>query len=292
MAANNELDLQGTETERDDGGVLLPEDSKRGFDLEDVRGQRADMAAVIAKPSEKARIIDRLRLVDQYGNYLDTLDRSGFLRDVSGSVEVCNEPPSFDAVIKSLMTRELKISTEFQQPKLIIRPEINMRAKIQAIDANLPDNGRTMPGSEAVTQVNESFSDIDAGSQMVTGWRSFIVDGAREMEPYEGDPINRTLKDRIGWGKAGLRLGENFIDPDTYLMLVMEAIKNGEPIDQSTYTIFPGYDPAMAPELVVPRVFLAKWSEYYKRLILSWDAPMHIDPRARTRRCVGGSLIK
>jgi hypothetical protein len=281
MSENDGSDLQGEV-------VLLPEDAEKGFDFEDVEHQRIDIREAITRPSEKARLINRLGLVDQYKDRLDTLDSFAFLRDTSRPMEVDIQPPSYEAIIKSLRARELKISTGFQKPTLIIRPEISMRTKIRAIDANLPDNGRFMSGSEAITQVNESFSDIDAGPETVAGWRSFIVDGAREMEPYIGDSTDKTFKDRISWRQAGFGLGENDIDPDTYLMLVMEAIKNGHPIDQDTYTLFSRYN----PDNSVPRIFLGKWSKYYKRPILSWDAPLHNDPRARFRSSVGGRLIK
>jgi hypothetical protein len=310
MARNDELDLQSTGTEDDD--VLLPE-GMEFWETKVVKGKRREVRTIInadgyspaanvglpdraiskKQPSIKAELINQLKLDTQYVERLGTLRHFGFLGEAGKAREGEAKIPSFKEAMKAITTEELEIARGFQKPTLIIRPEISMRAKIRAIDANLPDNGRTMSGSEAVTQVNESLTDIDAGSETVTGWRSFIVDGAQEMEPYKGDPTHETFKDRISWGQAGFRLSESDIDPDTYLMLVMEAIKNGKPIDQNTYTIFPGYDPNLGSELAVPRVFLAKWSEYYKRLILSWDAPMHIDPRARMRRCVGGKdLIK
>ena len=127
--------------------------------------------------------------------------------------------------------KELKIASHFQKPTLLLIPETSFDAKIKALDAHKQGI------QENETHINEVYSESDSGSDKITGWRAVIVDGAEEMEAYKGDNPDLRFDERIKNRKAARKSGEKGMDRHRYVLLMMEAIKNGDPVDKKCHTL-------------------------------------------------------
>lgn len=129
----------------------------------------------------------------------------------------------------------------------------------------------------------------DSGSDEITGWKAMIVDGAIDMSVKDGDDLRLTLEDRIQTRKVAQKPGERGMDRHPYAMLMLEALRKGEPIDNFDN----GYrctlldcDPANS-ETRAPYAF---WDPGFRRVHFDWHRPGSPEVHTRFRSVVGGDV--
>ena len=229
------------------------------------------------KPADAAELDRQLNLEAQYFERLDTLKHYGFLTENGETREGDVPVPSYEKALSTFKPEELEIANHFQKPMLLLVPETSFAAKIQALDAH------RQRMQQNYTYVDEIFSRTDVSSGKIVGWRAVIVDSAKEMESYEGDILYLEFNKRIENRKAARRPGEKGMDRHRYALLMMEAIRNGDPVDQELCTLLDD-DPALS-DYGVP---VARFSRSCLAVDFDWASPRPLGGNARFRSSVGG----
>jgi len=227
---------------------------------------------------KRAVFVKKLEL--QYDERLETLKHYGFLSESGEAKEGDIPPPSIEKAMSTFKLEELEIASHFQKPMLLLIPETSFAAKIKALDAHK----QGMQGND--TYVNIIYTDSDSGSAKITGWRVVIADGAQEMKTYEGDDLGARGGRRIENRKKARKPGEKGMDRHKYALLMMEAIRNGDPIDKEKYTLLDD-DPALRDS----RVPLANFHPDYREVNFNASNPGVVDDLARFRSSVGGDVL-
>ncbi|MBU1092749.1 hypothetical protein KJ836_03740 [Patescibacteria group bacterium] len=232
------------------------------------------------KPVDAAELVNKLELEAQYSERLNTLKHYGFL-DESGEAKEGNvKVPTYEEAMATFKPEELEIASNFQKPTLLLIPETSFEAKVKAMDAHKQGM------QENNTYVNEIYSETDSGSDKITGWRAAIVDGAQEMKAYEGDKLDLRFDKRIEARKATRKEGEKGMDRHRYALLMMEAIKNGNPVDKELYTLLD--DDSALSDSNVPG---ANFYPAVRRVRFYWYDPDGVSGDARFRSSVGGDVL-
>ena len=235
------------------------------------------------KPANSAELIKKLELEAQYGERLNTLKHYGFLSEKGEVKEGEVKAPTYEEAMATFKPEELEIASRFQKPTLLLIPETSFAAKVKAINAHK----QGMQKND--TYVNEIYSKTDSGSDKITGWRAVIVDGAQEMESYEGDKLDLRFDKRIQARKAARKEGEKGMDRHRYALLMMEAIRNGNPVDKELYTLLDD-DPALS-DLSDSDVPSAYFGPSDRRVSFYWNRPVNVGGCARFRSSVGGDVL-
>jgi len=252
---------------------LSPEQHARFAELAKVIGDlRKNATDRIVRPKKK------LKLETQYYGCLETLEYYGFL---NGSGEVGEDdipPPSYEEAKTTFKPNELAIARGFQKPILLLIPEISLEALVKATDAHK----QIEQGSDTVITYSTY---TDSRSDKITGWRAVIVDGAHEMEAYDGNQPDLKSDERIEVRKAARKKGEKGMDRYKYALLMMDAVRNGKPIDGNLYTVLDD-DPVI---LDLWRVPIAGFCLGSGRIFFAWDHD--IGESAQFRSSVGGDVL-
>jgi len=227
---------------------------------------------------KRAVFVKKLEL--QYDERLETLKHYGFLSESGKAKKGDVPPPSIEKAMGTFKPEELEIASHFQKPMLLLVPETSFAAKIKALDAHK----QGMQGND--TYVYKIYTDSDSGSDKITGWRVVIVDGAQEMEIYEGDDLGARVGRRIENRKKARKPGEKGMDRHRYVLLMMEGIKIGNPIDLTAYTLLDD-DPALSDSSVPNAGFLPG----RRKVSFGEGNPEHVSVCARFRSSVGGDVL-
>lgn len=221
----------------------------------------------------------RMKLQEQYDERLNTLKHYGFLREKPDS-EGPTDTPSFAQTMQSFSPEELEVASHFQKPVLLLIPETSFASKVKALDT----------GQHEIlydeTFVDSNFTEPDTDSDQTAGWRAVIVDGSDQMEAYVGDELNLRFEERLKRRKAARKSGEKGMDRHRYTLLMLEAIRNGQPIDQGCFTLLDD-DPALSSSGVP----YADFDTGYHEVDFYWGSPGRIDKKARFRSSVGGDKL-
>ena len=218
------------------------------------------------------------RIDQQFEDRLDTLKQFGFLTEDGKAKEGDVRPPSFEKAMNTFTPEELEIASHFQRPILLLIPETSLEAKVEALDS--------FKGNvQKYTRVPSEFKETDSGSKKITGWRAVIIEGAREMEVYEDDNIKDKLKERLENRKAKKK--DTFLkgmDRHKYIMLTMEAMKNGDLIDQNNWTILE--DDEASKGFMIPGAHV-----FDDELVFISIHPESVIGHSRFRSSVGGNVL-
>jgi len=173
----------------------------------------------------------QIELAPQYGKRLETLKFFGFLGK-NGKTKEGDAPfPPIEKAIDSFTPEELVVAKDFQEPTLLLIPETSFATKVAAID------GHTTMEDQINTFGVDIFTKSDSGTKRISGWKIVIVDGANEMEPKKGDDTKLEYGKRIEKRKKDRNPVEKGMERHAYALLMMESLRNGEPIDKDTYTL-------------------------------------------------------
>lgn len=231
------------------------------------------------KPADMGELIKLLNLETQYVERLDTLWRFGFLAESGDTKKGDIAPPDFEKVLAGFKPEELEIAKNYQKPVLLLVPENSFSAKVAAIDSHRVHN-------QSATYLDPVYGNTDSGSEKITGYRAWVVDGAQEMGLYKGDDVGLELADRIRNRKSARKPYEKGIDRHIFIMLMMESIKNGEPIDQESYTLLDD-DFALSADCIPAGV----WERNGHAVSFGWVSHDGISPDVRLRSSVGGDVL-
>ncbi len=257
------------------------------------------------EPADITELVKKPELETQYGERLDTLKHYGFLTE-SGEVKEGDVAcPFFEKAMSTFKPEELEIASHFQKPTLLLIPETSFAAKVKALDAQKKNYSNTFQLLRAKvmtlllslkinrqgmqkndTYVNEIYTDSDSGSDKIIGWCAVIVDGAQEMEAYEGDKLDSGFDERIRNRKETRKSGEKGMDRHRYALLMMEAIRNGNPVDKESYTLLDD-DPALSPSDVPG----ANFNPNSRRVRFSRFRSGNVSGGAQFRSSVGGDAL-
>jgi hypothetical protein len=215
----------------------------------ETRAQVAGAIAVRGAERQESRdeLIERLRIEPKYGECLDTLRHYGFLTEESINL------PSLEMVLSAFTQEKLEIAGSFRKPTLLIIPNNSFTAKVKAMNAH--KYGRHIDD----IWVDSAYGKSDL-SDKITGWRVAMVEGKHEADSYEGDRMDLTLKTRIKNRKYSRRPGENGMDRNTYISLMMDAVRKGTPVDQAQFTILD--DDSILSESEMP---FAGFDQFHRR---------------------------
>jgi len=246
---------------------------------EDVTEDDLEFIKTVRSWVMKEKLIKQFNLDVQHTERLSTLKHYGFLNENGESREGDVQPPAFEKAMSAFKPEELEIASYFQKPVLLLIPETSFAAKVRTLDAHKQGM------QENNTYVDDIFTKTDSGSDKITGWRAVIVDGAQEMEPYEGDNLDLKFAKRIKNRKSARKPGEKGMDRHRYALLMMEAIRNGDPIDKELYTLLDD-DPALSAS-DVPNADCP----LSRKVLFNTVDPDGADDCARFRSSVGGDVL-
>jgi MoxR-like ATPase len=245
---------------------------------------------------ETAALIETLKLKEQYDARRETLKFFGFTDKPA---------PSFEAVAGSFTKEDLELARTFQEPTLLLIPQCSFERKYKAIDANKTMfNNETDPKKQQQDcYVNTNVYKPESGlTPKVTGWKVMIVDGAKEMPADKlktGDDLSKTLGERRAARKAARRKKadgsdlELGLDRHAYAMLMMEALKSGNPegiIDQQTYTLLDDEDDSIWASLA-PNARWSPGAAGFRGVVFDAGRPVGPYDRARFRSGAGGRVL-
>ena len=279
---NDQIDYDAVETQFSDSkkAELDPSvyhETERHFDGS-VEANRKEYGQVLSDNSPE--LVKKLEMEAQYGERLNTLKHYGFLDESGEAKEGDIKAPTYEEAMATFKPEELEIAGNFQKLTLFLIPETSFEAKVKAMDAHKQGM------QENDTYVNKIYTDSDSGSEKITGWRAVIVDGAQEMEAYEGDKLDLRFDKRIEARKATRKEGEKGMDRHRYALLMMEAIRNGNPVDKNLYTLLDD-DPALSDSGVPDASFFA----VRRGVDFAASDPDFVDGNARFRSSVGGGVL-
>ncbi len=227
--------------------------------------------------SKKEALAKKLDLLEQYDTRYQTLIKFGFV-DEAKIKEGNAHPPTYEKVIESFTPEMLELATTFQEPTLLLVPQNSFASKVQALNSN------TEIQKHLDVLLDHVFKTDDQGSEKITGWKAVIVDGAKKMPLKVMDNAGMEFDKRLDNRKATRKPNEKGMDRNTYMMLMMESLQNGEPIDFEAPTLLDN-DPALSGP-IVPYAF---WSG--ARVAFGLGQYDDILGKVRFRSVVGGDVI-
>ncbi len=191
------------------------------------------------------------RLEKEYDSALETQKAFQLLR--SGE-----KAPDFDQVMKIFTPEMLVTAQSFQNPTLILSTKgRSFNDLVSAMDAH-----KTMP-EQGDVHAGKIFND-DQAKRPLENWGAYIVDGPRKMSVIrEFDDETLILRERLKrfaeYKEANKLSGMNRWK---YAQLMMQALKDGKPIDsECTWTML-DEDPALS-NIIVPN---AHWDQNDNRI--------------------------
>jgi len=221
------------------------------------------------------------RLEAQYGECLTTLKHYGFLTENGEAKEGDINPPSFEKVMVAFIPEEFEIASHFQKPVLLLIPETSFTAKVKAMDAH------KQKGQKYDTLVEDIYKKTDSGSDKITGWRVVIADGAQEMRAHKDTRPDLHFGARIMIRKGVRKIPyEKGMDRHKYILLMMDAIRSGKPIDKKSRTILDD-DPVLS-DSQVPN---AGFDPEDLNVHFGWSIPISTSKTYCFRSSVGGDVL-
>ncbi|MDP2642221.1 MAG: hypothetical protein Q8P62_00050 [Candidatus Peregrinibacteria bacterium] len=198
----------------------------------------AMLEALIIDDVEIAKYLDGL--VDaQYQGSLETLKQGEKpLYDQEQPKEGDVQPPTLEQAKEILATQvtpeQLEVIKRMEKPTLQLIPVTSMARYAEALDGFKPMDGQKDANvsdwhKKAFTRADKRDGVKD---NTIIGWRIAVTEGAKEPKLLEGDDVNKTLRQRNAWfnqefGKKGV----SGVDLKRILVLMMESLKNGEPVN-------------------------------------------------------------
>ena len=239
-----------------------------------IKAESSEFVEACVRPKLDEVLAKKLNLDEQYSERLTTLKEFGFLKEDKVKT------PSFEEAMSTFKPEELEIASHFQKPTLLLVPENSFETKVKSL------NGYNDGMMLDETYIDRNYFYSDSGSDQIVGWRVVIVDGANEMEAYEGDDLKAKLGERVESKKNSRKSGEKGMDRHRYVMLMMEAIRNNNPVDQKSHTILDD-DPALT-HCFVP---FSGFDTGYHEVSFYQSHPNLVDSNMFLRSSVGGDVL-
>jgi hypothetical protein len=238
---------------------------------------RLTLIETFAKQGKVEELVEVLHLEDAFVKEVEKQIMFQLLR--SGEKML-----NFDQVLKTFTPEMLVAACDFQNPKLVLTTKgRSFKDLVAAMDAH-----KTISDQENI-YVNKIYND-DQAELPLENWGAYIVDGAAEMAVIRTfDNENLTLGERLKLcGEHQTKHHLRGMDRWIYAQLIMQALKDGEPIDAKyTCTILDG-DPALSASHV-PDAGLNLCLKH-SRVRFSWNRPESRHEEERFRRSVGGDV--
>lgn len=271
-----------------ESAVSVLETSKTKGTRSDVRGILSEggskgparVPGVIVPPSKDIlECAKSLRLEEGYAEIVAT---QKFFELISAGEEV----PDFGKVLRTFTPEMLEAARDFQEPTLILPTKGRSFSDLIAAT-----NGhRTMPGLKDSSLSGIYFDGTfnAYASQKPELWRAYIIEGAVDMGIHGFDDGNLQFGYRLQrYANHKIVNGLGGVDRWKYMSLMMQALKNGRPIDSKFLTIL-DEDPAVPP----PGMSCAHWSlEPYPSVFFKTGWSWYYSDGVRFRRSVGGNAI-
>ncbi|MBI5421881.1 hypothetical protein HZA44_02000 [Candidatus Peregrinibacteria bacterium] len=238
----------------------------------------------MAKELSKASV-EGLGLEKQYAERLETLRFFGILGK-RGEAKAGDAPvPTFKEVARVFTPAMLDVAATFKKPTLLLIPETSFAAKVRALDTH------KTPLVENECHLNVVFRRSDPGSETIAGWRVLIAEGAEEVDPKPDDDLDQVLIERIAARKAARiknpdgSVLERGMDCHAYILLMMESLRKGRPIDRKGWTLLD--DDASLSDTRMPG---ANWVAGEGQVAFHADHEFLRRIEARFRSAVGGEV--
>jgi hypothetical protein len=206
----------------------------------------------------------------QYGEAVVTLEKFGFSTKNNPSLEQ----------VKAVFSGKEEAIASLKDPVLVLQDKsVSFREKIAALDKSKL--------TRMETYVNENFFNAgnSAESEREEGFQAWLIEGVKEMNNASSDDLDETLGERIPSNRRHRSPDVQGMDRERYALLMMDALRKGEPIDQQTWTIL-DEDKALLGNLVPNAVWNRHGRVGFGRLLA--DRPWW---RTRFRSSVGGDVI-
>ena len=232
-------------------------------------------AVIVPNSKEVQEAIKSLNLEEDFEKAMET--QSFFELPESGQ-----KTPDFGQVLKTFTPEMLAIAQDFQSPTLTLTTKgRSFEDLVSAMDGH-----KTMPNQQDVYADN--LYSVYTGSpfryyagQKPEAWGAYIIEAPTETEAHEFDNTDLVLRKRLEeFTKYKEANGVSGMDRWKYIHLMMQKIKDGEPIDVDLCTML-DEDPALSDS----RVLVADLSS---RVSFDWLYPDDGSDGARFRRSVGG----
>lgn len=263
--------------------LKIPENDVNGTrsSIRDCMSVAEAEAAETAWVSQTSEAIQALKLAEQYQSRLLTLKHYDYLNE-SGDVEYADEPiPSFERFMRSFTSEQLEAAMKFiGDPILLLVPQTSFYSKVQILDWHRLEDQKTSFYNHRVDTT---------GSPRIAGWQAVIINGERDVTPTKDDNLDGTFASQVEARYAfNRRHGLSGTDRDIYMMLMMEALRKGEPIDQQTSTLLDGDKGMLGLGYDIP---YATWYPIPQYLRFSWLSPSGLSPGVRFRSTVKGNIL-
>jgi len=235
----------------------------------------------IPRSTATVELIKGLNLEAQYGECLSTLKHYGFLAENGEVKEGDVQPPTLEKTISIFKPEELEIASHFQKPVLLLIPETSFTAKVRAMNSH-----------KQKVQKNDAFVDCayaqtDSSVDKIIGWRVIIADGAQEMRAHKDTRPDLHFGARIMIRKGVRKIPyEKGMDRHKYILLMMDAIRSGKPIDKKSRTILDD-DPVLC-DSQVPN---AGFDPEDRNVHFGWSIPISTSKTYCFRSSVGGDVL-
>ena len=209
----------------------------------------------------------------QCAEAIATLQKFGFFESVTF--------PTPEAVQGAFSTEKQEAISRFRKPTLLLVPKVSFGELVRAIDASGLARNKTYVNED----VFGSLSKSTGKKEKATAVQPVVIEGMQEMDVAPGDDRSDTLGKRIAAVRENRGVHMSGADRDQYAMLQMRALKNGQTVDQKTWTILDG-DKALEGNTVP----YGDW--FGDRVNFGYDPADYVDERARFRSSVGGGVLE
>jgi len=239
-------------------------------------GGKAPVAPIVkvTTTAEAKALIESLKLEEGFAKALETQRAFQLLREGERA-------PDFGQVMKTFTPEMLAAAQTFQNPTLILSTKGRSFNDLVSV----MDGHNTIEGQEDV-YVDEIYR--NHADRKPENWGGYIVEGTRETDLHDFDDTSLTLRDRLRrFADHKKTNGVSGMDRFKYTQLMLQTLKDGEPIDHNyTWTILDG-DPALSDS----RVLNAAWDPGDDHFVLfDWPHPGDAYDYYRFRRSVGGDV--
>lgn len=141
--------------------------------------------------------------------------------------------PTLEAVQKAFTPERQEAFALLRHPKLIFVPQISFAAKVRAINASglAPDD--TFVNEDVFGAVPE-----EGDKEVASAVRPVVIEAQQEMDVAPFDDLDLPLKKRIATMRRKRSPNLGGTDRDSYAALQLHSLRQGNPVDQETWTMF------------------------------------------------------